>query len=87
MNPTSSLGSAAPTKPSQLTGASGVLGPGLRSGDVFVPGSRRYADTTSFLLTLEQWQPHRLVQRFQQRKVAGCWRCATGLPDSLRTAI
>jgi hypothetical protein len=32
---------------------------GLRSGDVFVPGSRRYADPTSFLLTTEQWQPRR----------------------------
>lgn len=32
---------------------------GLRSGDVFVPGSRRYADPSSFLLTTEQWQPRR----------------------------
>jgi hypothetical protein len=32
---------------------------GLRSGDVFVPGSRRYADPTSFMLTTEQWQPRR----------------------------
>ncbi|MBC8989600.1 Tn3 family transposase [Micromonospora chalcea] len=28
---------------------------GLRSGDVFVPGSRRYADPASFLLTPEAW--------------------------------
>jgi hypothetical protein len=32
---------------------------GLRSGDVFVPGSRHYADPTSLLLTPEQWQPRR----------------------------
>lgn len=32
---------------------------GLRSGDVFVPGSRRYADPASFLLTEAQWQPRR----------------------------
>jgi hypothetical protein len=32
---------------------------GLRSGDVFVPGSRRYADPGSFLLTPEQWAPLR----------------------------
>jgi hypothetical protein len=32
---------------------------GLRSGDVFVPGSRRYADPTLFLLTTEQWSPRR----------------------------
>jgi hypothetical protein len=29
---------------------------GLRSGDVFVPGSRRYADPASFLLTGERWR-------------------------------
>ncbi|MGX6608240.1 Tn3 family transposase [Micromonosporaceae bacterium Da 78-11] len=33
---------------------------GLRSGDVFVPGSRRYADPTSFLLTAAQWEPQRV---------------------------
>jgi hypothetical protein len=27
---------------------------GLRCGDVFVPGSRRYAEAASFLLTSEQ---------------------------------
>ncbi|MGH3868982.1 MAG: Tn3 family transposase [Pseudonocardiaceae bacterium] len=32
---------------------------GLRSGDVFVPGSRRYADPTLFLLTEGQWAPRR----------------------------
>jgi TnpA family transposase len=31
----------------------------LRSGDVFVPGSRRYDDPASYLLTPEQWGPQR----------------------------
>jgi hypothetical protein len=33
---------------------------GLRSGDVFVPGSRRYADPASFLLTEQAWAPQRV---------------------------
>ncbi|MFE3262267.1 Tn3 family transposase [Nocardia sp. NPDC059229] len=32
---------------------------GLRTGDVFVPGSRRYADPAAYLLTLTQWEPQR----------------------------
>ena len=32
---------------------------GLRSGDVFVPGSRRYADPSTYLFTPEQWTPRR----------------------------
>jgi hypothetical protein len=31
----------------------------LRSGDVFVPGSRRYADPATYLYTPEQWAPRR----------------------------
>jgi hypothetical protein len=30
---------------------------GLRSGDIFVPGSRRYADPSTYLYTPEQWAP------------------------------
>ena len=37
-----------------------ALRDGLRSGDVHVPGSRRYADPASFLLTPRQWEPRRL---------------------------
>jgi hypothetical protein len=37
-----------------------ALRDGLRSGDVSVPGSRRYADPASFLLTPEQWEPQRV---------------------------
>ena len=32
---------------------------GLRSGDVFVPGSRRYADPATYLYTPQQWAPKR----------------------------
>ena len=32
---------------------------GLRSGDVFVPGSRRYADPATYLYTPQQWAPRR----------------------------
>ena len=30
---------------------------GLRSGDVYVPGSRRYADPATYLYTPAQWEP------------------------------
>jgi len=33
---------------------------GLRSGDVWVPGSRRYADPASYLFTPAQWQSRRI---------------------------
>jgi TnpA family transposase len=33
---------------------------GLRSGDIFVPGSRRYADPASFLLTPQAWAPQKV---------------------------
>ncbi len=36
-----------------------ALRDGLRCGDVFVPGSRRYADPASYLLSPEQWEPRR----------------------------
>ncbi len=32
---------------------------GLRSGDVYVPGSRRYADPAAYMLTPAQWEPQR----------------------------
>jgi hypothetical protein len=32
---------------------------GLRSGDVYVPSSRRYADPASYLFTPEQWAGQR----------------------------
>jgi hypothetical protein len=32
---------------------------GLRTGDVYVPGSRRYADPAAYLLTTDAWSTHR----------------------------
>ena len=34
-----------------------ALRDGLRSGDVYVPGSRRYADPATYLYTSAQWKP------------------------------
>lgn len=36
-----------------------ALRDGLRSGDVFVPGSRRYSDPAAYLLTPAKWADHR----------------------------
>lgn len=36
-----------------------ALRDGLRSGDVFVPGSRRYSDPAVYLFTAERWGPQR----------------------------
>ena len=36
-----------------------ALRDGLRSGDVFVPGSRRYSDPAAYLLTPDRWTDHR----------------------------
>ena len=37
-----------------------ALRDGLRTGDVFVPGSRRYADPAAYLLTPGKWAGHRV---------------------------
>ena len=37
-----------------------ALRDGLRTGDVFVPGSRRYADPAAYLLTPGKWADHRV---------------------------
>ena len=36
-----------------------ALRDGLRTGDVWVPGSRRYADPAAYLLTTDAWSTHR----------------------------
>lgn len=36
-----------------------ALRDGLRSGNVFVPGSRRYSDPAAYLLTLDKWADQR----------------------------
>ena len=37
-----------------------ALRDGLRSGDVFVPGSRRYSDPAAYLLKPQAWEGLRL---------------------------
>jgi hypothetical protein len=37
-----------------------ALRDGLRTGDVFVPGSRRYCDPAAYLLTPSKWADHRV---------------------------
>ena len=37
-----------------------ALRDGLRTGDVFVPGSRRYSDPAAYLLTPGKWADHRV---------------------------
>jgi hypothetical protein len=43
-------------KPFYEMGAMNELNNALRSGDVWVPGSRRYADFEDYLLPREQWE-------------------------------
>ena len=60
---------------------------GLRSGDVFVPGSRRYADPTSFLLTVEQWEPQRVEFCTLVGKPAAAADALALADDELHTAL
>jgi hypothetical protein len=48
-----------------------ALRDGLRSGDVFVPGSRRYADPGTYLFTPQQWEPRKAEFCTLIRKPAG----------------
>lgn len=48
-----------------------ALRDGLRLGDVFVPGSRRYADPGTYLFTPEQWEGRRAEFCHLVRKPAG----------------
>jgi hypothetical protein len=63
-----------------------ALRDGLRSGDVFVPGSRRYADPGTYLFTPEQWQP-RLAEFCQLvRKPPGAAEAIAQVKDELHLA-
>jgi Tn3 transposase DDE domain len=65
----------------------GTLRDGLRSGDVFVPGSRRYADPGTYLFTPEQWQP-RLAEFCQLvRKPPGAAEAIAQVKDELHLAL
>jgi hypothetical protein len=64
-----------------------ALRDGLRSGDVFVPGSRRYADPGTCLFTPEQWQP-RLAEFCQLvRKPPGAAEAIAQVKDELHLAL
>ena len=60
---------------------------GLRSGDVFVPGSRRYADPASFLLTAELWAPQRTEFCTLVGKPAAAADALAQADDELHTAL
>jgi len=60
---------------------------GLRSGDVFVPGSRRYADPASFLLTPERWEPQRVEFCHLVGKPTKAAEALAQADDELHTAL
>jgi len=64
-----------------------ALRDGLRSGDVYVPGSRRYADPASFLLTVEAWEPQRLEFCHLVGKSATAADALAQADDELHTAL
>jgi len=60
---------------------------GLRCGDVYVPGARRYADPSSFLLTPERWEPIRLEYCQLVGKPAKAADALAMAEDELQTAL
>jgi TnpA family transposase len=64
-----------------------ALRDGLRSGDVFVPGSRRYADPASFLLTAGAWAAQRVEFCHLVGKPAAAGEALALADDELRTAL
>ena len=60
---------------------------GLRSGDIFVPGSRRYADPASFLLTPELWEPQRVEFCHLVGKPVTAEHALAQADDELHTAL
>lgn len=64
-----------------------ALRDGLRSGDVYVPGSRRYADPASFLLTPEKWAPLRQEYCLSTRNSPRAGEAIAAADDELHTAL
>nr|WP_243710375.1 Tn3 family transposase [Micromonospora sp. KC213] len=60
---------------------------GLRSGDVFVPGSRRYADPASFLLTPQAWAPQKVEFCHLVGKPVEAADALAAAHDELHTAL
>lgn len=64
-----------------------ALRDGLRSGDVFVPGSRRYADPGTYLFTPEQWEPRRAEFCQLVRKPSGAADALAQAKEELHLAL
>nr|WP_222721306.1 Tn3 family transposase [Actinomadura sp. HBU206391] len=64
-----------------------ALRDGLRSGDVFVPGSRRYADPGTYLFTPEQWEGRRAEFCQLVRKPPGAAEAIEQVKDELHQAL
>ncbi|MEW9556498.1 DUF4158 domain-containing protein [Nonomuraea sp. NPDC050783] len=64
-----------------------ALRDGLRSGDVFVPGSRRYADPGTYLFTPEQWEGRRAEFCHLVRKPADSAEAIEQVKDELHQAL
>ncbi|MEV3986272.1 Tn3 family transposase [Nonomuraea sp. NPDC049758] len=60
---------------------------GLRSGDVFVPGSRRYADPGTYLFTPEQWEGKRAEFCQLVRKPAAASEAIDRVKEELLQAL
>ncbi|WP_280459346.1 Tn3 family transposase [Nocardia carnea] len=60
---------------------------GLRSGDVYVPGSRRYADPAAYLLTPDQWAPQRGEFCRLVGKLADPGEALAAVTDELHAAV
>lgn len=60
---------------------------GLRTGDVFVRGSRRYADPAAYLLTPQQWEPQRAEFCRLVGKSADPARALAAATDELHAAV
>jgi len=60
---------------------------GLRSGDIFVPGSRRHADPASFLLTPEAWAPQKVEFCHLVGKPVEATAALAAAEDELHTAL
>jgi TnpA family transposase len=60
---------------------------GLRSGDVYVPGSRRYADPESYLFTRQEWQERRIEFCHLVGKPPAAKDALAKADDELHTAL
>ncbi|MFG1709845.1 Tn3 family transposase [Nonomuraea sp. M3C6] len=59
----------------------------LRSGDIYVPGSRRYANPASFLLTPERWAPQKVEFCHLVGKPSEAADALAQADDELHTAL